>query len=137
MRTVKYSVGIDIGMSSFKACLTAINELQEVKVKRSGSFSNNASGFARLKEWALKHIKEEAPVFFLMEATGIYYEQLAWFLHSKRLNVSVVLPNKSKRYFQALGLRSKNDKIDAQGLGYMGAQQSLPLWKPLTEALYT
>ncbi|MBK9213692.1 MAG: transposase [Saprospiraceae bacterium] len=36
-----------------------------------------------------------------------------------------MLPNKAKKYLQALGLKSKNDKIDAKGLAQMGAEQNL------------
>ena len=38
---------------------------------------------------------------------------------------------------QALGLRSKNDKIDAAGLARMGAEQCLELWQPMDEFFYT
>lgn len=127
MRTLKYSVGIDIAKSTFQACLSSINDLQEVKVKSSSSFSNNHKGFEAMIAWVSRHEKEKLPTCFLMEATGIYYEQIAWFLHKNGYLVSVIIPSKAKRIMQALGIRSKNDKIDAQGLSFMNAQQSLPL----------
>jgi len=40
----------------------------------------------------------------------------------------VVLPNKSKKYLEYLGFKSKTDKIDAQDLAQMGAEQQLKLW---------
>lgn len=137
MEVLKYSVGIDLAKPSFKACLTSIDERQIVKVKSSGSFYNTPDGFEKFLMWVRKHCKQTAPVVFLMEATGIYYEQLAWFLFKKKMNVSLILPNKAKRYMQSLGQKSKNDAIDAQGLATMSAQQSLPLWQPLTEKFYT
>jgi transposase len=36
-----------------------------------------------------------------------------------------------------LGLKSKNDSIDAKGLAQMGAEQSLNLWHPLGKYFYT
>jgi transposase len=51
--------------------------------------------------------------------------------------VSVVLPNKAKKYLQAVGLKTKNDKIDAAGLARMGAEQCLELWRPMDEYFYT
>ncbi len=72
----------------------------------------------------------------LMEAKGNYYEQLAWYLQNKNCSLSVILPNKAKKYIQGLGAKSKNDKIDARGLSKMGAEQSLPLWRPITKAIY-
>src|SRR5206468_12065605 len=34
------------------------------------------------------------------------------------------------------GLKSKNDKIDAQGLARMGAEQCLALWQPMDSYFY-
>jgi transposase len=48
----------------------------------------------------------------------------------------VILPNKAKKYFQSLGLKSKNDKIDAQGLSTLAAQQQHRLWQPLSQQIY-
>ena len=62
-------------------------------------------------------------VVIVMEATGIYYEQVAMCLFKRNYAVSVVLPNKAKKYLQSLGLKSKNYSIDAQGLSRMGAEQ--------------
>jgi transposase len=121
---------------SFKACFSVIDSLQKVTVKSSGSFPNTASGFANLIGWVKKHQKEPLPVVYVMEATGVYYERLAWYLHELNCQVSVLLPTKAKRYFQSLGHKSKNDKIDAQGLSLMGAQQALPQWQPLSKRLY-
>lgn len=136
MAILKYSVGIDLAKSSFKACITSIDEMQNIKIKSSGSFLNNRDGFEKFIAWVKKHCKEAVPLFFIMEATGIYFEQLAWILFQKDFKVVVILPNKAKRYMQSLGLKSKNDKIDAQGLAFMMAQQPLPLWKPLSEKFY-
>jgi transposase len=36
-----------------------------------------------------------------------------------------------------VGLRTKNDKIDAAGLAHMGAEQCLELWQPMNEFFYT
>jgi transposase len=46
------------------------------------------------------------------------------------------LPNKAKKYLQSTGLKSKNDKIDAQGLARMGAEQCLELWQPMDSYFY-
>jgi len=71
-----------------------------------------------------------------MEATGIYHEGLAYYLHSHGCSVSVVLPNKAKKYKQALGLRSKTDGIDAKSLSRMICEQALPAWTPMTKSIY-
>jgi len=33
-----------------------------------------------------------------MESTGVYHEQIAWYLFQKDFSVSVILPNKAKHY---------------------------------------
>ncbi len=48
----------------------------------------------------------------------------------------MILPNKAKHYLKSLGYKSKNDKIDAQGLARMGLEQQLPLWQPLSKNIY-
>jgi transposase len=133
---VKYAVGLDLSKQDFKACLCLISQEQEVKVRASGSFANSPSGFEAFFKWISKHVKEGLPVFYLMEATGIYYEQLAWYLYQREQKVSVILPNKAKNYLQSIGIKSKNDKIDAQGLARMCAERQLPLWQPLSKNIY-
>ena len=74
---------------------------------------------------------------FVLEATGVYYEQLAWHLFEQQAQLSVVLPSQAKHYFKSVGLKSKNDKIDAKGLARMGAEQALDGWQPLSADFYT
>ena len=136
MANLKYSVGVDVAKDQLKICISAIDEQQKVTVKSTCSFKNTIGGFEELYAWTRRHAKEKLPVHYLMEATGIYHENLAWFLFSKDCSVTVILPNKAKKYIQGLGLKSKNDKIDAKGLAKMCAEQSLPLWKPISKNLY-
>ena len=134
---IKYSVGIDISKNDFHACLSSIDEAQHVKVIRSGKFKNIKTGFIELSQWINSSCcNKEVPVSILVEATGIYYENCALFLFNKGYHVSVILPNKSKKYIGALGLKTKNDKVDAKALSRMGAEQALDPWQPLGEYFY-
>jgi transposase len=135
---LKYSLGMDASMKDIHVCLSAIDPRQQVKVKASSKFDNNVQGFKNLLIWLSRHKKEsDIPLIGVIEATGVYYEACALFLFKAGLDVAVVLPNKAKKYFQALGLRSKNDKIDAEGLARMGAEQALELWQPMDGFFYT
>jgi len=136
MKNLKYSIGTDVSMKDFACCLSVINDQQEVKVKASHKFSNSLAGFKSLIEWIRRHCKEQLPLVFVMEATGVYHEQLAWFLQGKSHQVSIMLPNKAKKYLQAGGAKSKNDQIDARGLAQIGAEKKLDLWVPPSENLY-
>ncbi len=123
MDYLKYGIGIDMSMKKFDVCISVIDMEQKVTIKSSTSFFNNAKGFDSFKKWVEKHTKLSLPMVFLVEATGIYHEQLAWYLYHNDLPVSVILPNKASKYKQALGLRSKTDGIDAKGLSRMACEQ--------------
>ena len=127
-RYLKYSVSADISKDKFDGCVSAIDMNQQVKIIATRSFKNSEGGFKEFYKWQESKCKEPVPVVFIMEATGVYYEKLAWHLHRQGCYVSVVLPNKSKKYMQCLGLKSKSDKIDSIGLARMGAEQCLPKW---------
>jgi len=137
MQELKYGCGIDIAKDKFDACLSVINSNQLVRICAQSSFPNTANGFAAFMLWARKHTPTDIPTVFLMEATGIYYEQLAWYLYGKDCNLSVVLPNKAKKYKDSLGLKSKTDRIDARGLAQMCCERSHAAWNPLSKSIYT
>jgi transposase len=133
---LRQNIGVDVSKDSLDVVFSTIDMEQRVKIKSSGKFPNTTSGFKQLQKWLESKRAKQADLRILMEATGIYYEQLAWFLHERGYAVSVVLPTKAKRYLQAIGNKSKNDKIDARGLARMGLEQRLPLWEPLSGNIY-
>jgi transposase len=137
IKIIKWSLGIDVGAKSIRCCLSSINSSQGVKVKASRKFNNTVAGLQELLLWIRKHYKDEdAPLSIAMEATGVYYERCALLLQEEGFRVSVVLPTKAKRYLQAVGLKSKNDKIDAEGLARMGAEQQLAPWSAASRQMY-
>lgn len=134
---LKYCVGIDVSKNDLQCCISVIDQLQKVSVKASAKFANTRSGFPLLHQWITnRHKHKEVPLVVVMEATGIYYEQIAMYLFKQHYSLSVVLPNKAKKYLQSTGLKSKNDQIDAQGLARMGAEQCLELWQPMDSYFY-
>ena len=134
---LKYSVGLDVSSKKIDGCFSVIDTMQKVTIKSTIAIANNRNGFKMLEEWIKKHHKESTvPLVICMEATGVYYESCALYLFDKKHKVSVVLPNKAKKYLQAIGLKSKNDSIDAKGLAQMGAEQALKLWQPLGKYFY-
>lgn len=133
---LKCSVGIDISKKDFSACISVIDSGQSVKIKASKKFSNQSSGFKDFLVWVDKHRPSDIGLVLLMEATGVYYENLAWYLHEQKRSVCVLVPSKAKKYLQSLGYKSKNDKIDAQGLARMGAEQNHRPWQPISKSLY-
>lgn len=126
----RQSVGIDIAKASFTACIcqrfsSGRNAISEVQ-----SFVNSSRGFNQLLRWVRKFCLPSIPATFSMEATGTYYEPLAYHLHQLQFPVSVLLPNKVKHYGQSLNAKSKTDALDAAIIARMGAERLLDLWQP-------
>ncbi|HET8859691.1 IS110 family transposase [Marivirga sp.] len=130
------NLGVDVSKDSLDVTFSTMDVQRQVKVKASRKFFNTLNGFKQLQKWMESKRVKDVELRILMEATGIYYEQFAWFLYEKEYTVSVILPTKAKRYLQAIGNKSKNDKIDAKGLAQMGLEQRLPLWQPLSKNIY-
>jgi transposase len=129
-RLFKQCVGIDISKSTFTACVSKyyISDLQDLS--EVVSFDNTKTGFNQFVKWSRKHLSKEIPAVYLMEATGVYYEPLAYHLHRLDLFVAVILPNKSKYYAKSLNIKTKTDAMDAKVLSTMGCLQNLRRWTP-------
>ena len=128
---LKYSVGIDMSMKSFACSILTIDSDQNIKVIGSRKFANALNGFKNFYEWSVKKHKEvNVPIVYCVEATGVYHENLSFFLHDKNCSLSIILANTSNKYLASLGLKSKTDPIDAKGLAQMGAERKLTLWNP-------
>jgi transposase len=137
VKPLKYSVAFDSSKEEFYAAILLQTTENHQIIKGTRKFVNTPKGFEECRLWILKHKKEDVPVRITMEATGNYHENLAFYFHEQEFRVSVVLPNKAKKYLQSLGHKSKNDKIDAKGLAQMGAEQNLSEWQPFSESIYT
>jgi transposase len=135
-RILKFSLGIDVSKDKLDCNLSYINECQEVRTKASRRFNNTRAGIRDLIIWIKRHWKEVAPLIVVMEATGVYHENVAFSLDDNSIDIAVVLPNKAKKYMESLGYKSKNDAIDAQGLARMGAERSLPKWQRPIKSIY-
>jgi transposase len=136
MKIIKQSVGADIAKDKFDACFSVLTQERQVVIKSTHQFSNSAKGFAEFARWVGKWEDTSVELVVIMEATGVYYEALAWALHQAGRSVIVVLPNRAKKYMQSLGNKSKNDRIDAKALAHMGAERKLTCWQPLSRQLY-
>ena len=134
---LKYSAGLDIASKKIDICMSVIDSNQRVIIVSSKSFLNTLNGFKDMHEWIVKNHKEkEVPLVLCMEATGVYHENCALYFSERKYKTSIILPNKAKHYLISLGLKSKNDSIDAKGLSKMGAEQCLELWQPMGKFFY-
>lgn len=127
---IKLIVGIDISMDDFYACIKVKTNDNKIKIKGTRSFENTDQGFKDFLAWVLK--KSDCPARFVMEATGVYYENLAYFLYSQNQKVSVVLANKIKNYIKSLNVKTKTDKVDAKTIAEFGMERELENWQPMS-----
>ena len=130
------NVGVDVSKDTLDVVLSTMDTGREIKLKGSRKFTNTVQGFRDFVKWLEARQANGCELRVLMEATWIYYEQFAWYLHEREYTVSVALPTKAKRYLQAIGNKSKNDKIDAKGLSRMGLEQKLSRWQPFSKNIY-
>ncbi|MBB6005752.1 transposase [Arcicella rosea] len=117
---LRQCVGIDISKDSFVACISHKTSTDEIIVKSTKKIPNSLSGYNTLQEWVTKFTSPELPLIYVMEATGVYYEPLAFDLLERGKSVSVQLAKNVKFFMQSHNIKSKTDDIDAQAIAQMG-----------------
>ena len=132
IKVIKQNVGIDISKDDFKACFYRMDQNSRKFIKASRTFKNTLAGFTAFMKWIEAKKVASLTVRITIEATGVYYENLSYFLNDNGYRVSVVLPNKSKDYAKSLNLKTKTDKEDAKMLGQMGIERDLLQWHPIS-----
>jgi transposase len=128
---IKQIIGIDVSKDSIDLRFGSTDITQEETISKTAKFKNTTTGFDKLIEWKDKKIiSKNIPLFFVMETTGVYYENLAYYLFEKGYNVTVVLANKISNYAKTLETKSKTDPIDAATITRFGLERKLKLWNP-------
>ncbi|HUC79861.1 MAG TPA: IS110 family transposase [Flavisolibacter sp.] len=125
METIKRCCGIDVSLNTLDLCYQ--NNLGELFHLQVG---NNNKGFEKILEHTGTHYH------FVMEATGVYYIRLAFFLHHHKCTLSVVNALSIKRFIQMHGERNKSDKKDARWICLYGIEQQPPSWQMPDQAYF-
>jgi transposase len=116
-------LGIDISKKDFHAVL-----LKEECASKPKKFANNTEGFESLHHWLVQ--QNVVQLHACLEATSIYGEALAEFLHQKGYQVSIVNPVRIKGFAKSQLLRTKTDSVDAALIArFCGAIKPSP-WTP-------
>lgn len=131
MKTTKHCVGVDVSKDSIVCCLGSSIQEGSLVFSRPKTFTNDLKGFGQLLDWCLQQVDNR--VSFVLEATGVYYERLAFWLDDRNQKLSVVLPNKIKHYSKSLNIKTKTDNVDAQILSRFGLERKLDYWKMPTK----
>ena len=123
-------VGIDVSKDSLQAAMVT-ESVQGEKVMATHKFLNTDKGFDEMFHWGWSKSKG-AEWLAVMEATGVYHENIADYLYEHGVKVSVELPNKIKHYAKSLNIKTKTDKVDALVIARYGLERNPELWEPLT-----
>ena len=134
-QVLKQSVGLDVSKDTVAACFSQQEIGTPFRILSNRTFSSSATGFKQLDEWIIRQQDKTVALHLLMEATGVYYEELAYFLQAKNYRVSVLLPNKTSAYAKTLDYKTKNDKIDAKKLAQMSLERELLQWTPPNDTM--
>jgi transposase len=128
-KIVKQVAGIDVAQKELVVTLGRMYEDLTPELYSHKIFANTQKGFIALTLWVKKQSAEQVPVRFVMEATGVYHEGLAYFLDEKGYEASVILPNKISNYFRTLDVRTVTDKTCSEAIARFGLERKLDSWK--------
>lgn len=124
------AVGIDVSKNDFQTCLLEYADSTGYRVLGTRKFSNSEQGFENLLKWIKKHQTDGAK--FIMEATGVYHENLAYYLFDKGQQVCIILANKMKSFFKSLNVKTKTDQVDARIIAQFGLERRPECWEPMS-----
>jgi transposase len=117
-----WHLGIDVAKAKLDCALRQANGKHKHKV-----FENDPKGFEELRKWILQH--EATELHVCMEATGVYWEEVAEYLANHQYLVSVVNPFQIKAFGASRLVRTKTDKVDAKLIADFCKENQPPQWK--------
>lgn len=121
-------IGIDVSKGKLDCLWLRDPERNKVKTK---VFRNHPDTFPALLHWLQENTGEAADQLHVyLEATGIYHEPLAYWLHDVGVWVHVLNPAQVRHHAQGGGVRSKTDRTDSLLLARYGYERSPAPWRP-------
>ena len=129
-KIVKQVLGIDVAQDELVVCFGKMYDDWTPELVAHKTFVNKQKGFDKLIEWLQKLTDSSITVRFVMEATGVYHETFAHFLHGQNLEVSVILPNKISNYARTLNVKTVTDKTASEAIAMFGLERKLDNWEP-------
>jgi transposase len=128
MKILKQSVGIDVAQKELVVSLGRLWEDLSIELYASKVFSNTQKGHNALIDWVKKSRETNGAIQFVMEATGVYHEALAYLLVDRSFDVVIVLPNKISNYFRTLQVKTINDYTSAEAIARFALERKLDKW---------
>jgi len=131
-KVVKQVLGIDVAQKELVVCLATRHDDLSDGVYNHKIFVNSTDGFGKMLKWIEKNTESTVPVIYVMEATGVYHESLAYYLTNKQKPVSIVLPNKINSYAKTLTTKTVTDKTASEAIAQFGIDRQTDLWQQPT-----
>ena len=128
-KILKQVLGIDVAQKELVVCLGRMYDDLRLELYGYRTFANTKKGFESMTEWVKKLTTEIISVRYVMEATGVYHESLAYYLEGNGCEVSIVLPNKISNYFRTLEINTITDKTASEAIARFGLERQLDRWK--------
>lgn len=126
-----YVVGVDISKDSFHARVLSLNSGISSPLDKVLKFDNSLKGFINFFKWLKKLNICLQSSLIVMEATGVYWEKLAFYcVQKENVNVSIVNPKQIKHFALTNLRRSKTDPLDADLIAHFGAVMNPRIWNP-------
>ena len=116
-------LGIDISQHTFDATI-----IDDTGTRHYRQFSNDTKGFQALHSWLNTHPVSE--LHACMEATNVYWEELAEELSRIGYQVSVVNPARTKGFAMSQLKRNKTDKLDSGVIADFCERMTPRRWTP-------
>lgn len=134
----KEVIGIDVASKTNSVRIGfKLPEDEKMYIGEEKTFTNDDDGHKALCAHVAKFTHPDCVNrSYVMEATGIYHEDLAYHLHRSGFQVNILLPNRVKAYKQSENELSKTDSIDARLLVKMGLEKTLTNWVPPAAEVY-
>lgn len=128
-KIVKQVVGIDVAQKELVVSVGKMFDDWSPEMCANKTFSNTKEGFTGMLSWAKKHTDPCCPVRYVMEATGVYHESLAYFLEERGYETTIVLPNKISNFHRTLEVKTVTDKTSSETITRFGLERKLDVWQ--------
>ena len=127
-KLLKQVVGIDVAQKELVVSIGRIHDDLVPELYGHRSFANTPKGFDALIGWVKKWSDASTAVQYVLEATGVYHEKLAYFLDEKGSGISVILPNRISSYQRTLDIKTVTDKTASEAITRFGLERKLQNW---------
>lgn len=127
---IKQTAGIDCGIQELVVSFGLLVSSGNFICKLTKVFTNTSKGFKQLLQWIAEVSFKETTVLYVMEATGVYHEKLAYYLIANDCRVSIVLPNKVNAFAKTCTSKKQDDQQASKVLAEFGCVKHVDEWQP-------